>query len=154
MTKRNTTAAFILFAALVFAAIITGSLRLRSRSPETHETETTRTNASKAVSDNRATPPENRWIVRNMEVEPVGNWSLSREETEVLVELAMDEVGNYGYDRNAPIQVEEETRFFTVTFPEPPHDEGSGVLICCADFAIKVRFDKTTRKVAETICGL
>ena len=95
----------------------------------------------------------NAWlVVRDMTVERTEKWSLSREETKVLVELAMDEVGNYGYDRNAPIQVEEEMRFFTVTFPEPPHP-GPPELICCADFAIKVRFDKTTRLVTEVECG-
>ena len=152
MKKRNTIAAFILFAVLALAAIIAGSLRLSSRSQETHETGTTRTDISESVADNRPPPRENRWIVRNMEVETVGPWTLSRKETEGLVEVAMDEIGNFGYDRNAPIRVEEEARFFTVTFPEPPHD-GPPELICCADFAMKVRFDKETRKVAELIRG-
>ncbi len=153
MTKRKALAVLAILSALVFVSFAVRAKLMRpTMNPKNEAPSATVPTPLPGKDDFRTT---NAWlVVRSMAVERTGAWSLSREETEVLVELAMDEVGNYGYDRNAPIQVEEETRFFTVTFPEPPHDEGPGVLICCADFAIKVRFDKTTRKVAETICGL
>ena len=148
MTKRK---ALVILSALVFAAFAV--LATRMRPVVNQKNEMSPVAAPMLMPEKDTFRATNAWlVVRNMTVERTETWSLSREETKVLVELAMDEVGNYGYDRNAPIQVEEEMRFFTVTFPEPPHP-GPPELICCADFAIKVRFDKTTRLVTEVECG-
>ena len=88
-----------------------------------------------------------------MVVEMPESWKLPWLETKAIGELAMEALGDYGYDRNAPLTVEEDgPLFFTVTFPEPPHD-GPPESICCASFAAQVRIFKETRKVAEIICG-
>ena len=151
MTKRIALAVLAILSALVFVTFAVRATRVRPTMKHKNEAPSATVPTLLPGKDDFRTT--NDWlVVRSMAVERTGAWSLSREETEALVELAMDEVGNYGYDRNAPIQVEEETRFFTVTFPEPPHP-GPPELICCADFAIKVRFDKRTRKVAEIECG-
>lgn len=149
MIKRKSIFAVLLaFTILAFSVLVT-----HIRSNAKGKTEVSSAPAPTRSPGENTFRTTNAWlVVRNMAVERTGAWSLSQEETEVLVERAMDEVGNYGYDRNAPILVEEEKRFFTVTFPEPPHP-GPAELVCCADFAIKVRFEKDTRKVTETICG-
>lgn len=146
--KQALFAMIIAFVVAAFAVLAT-----RMSPTENPNKEAAPATVSTPLPEKDACQTTNAWlVVRNMAVERTGAWSLSQEETEVLVERAMDEVGNYGYDRNAPILVEEEKRFFTVTFPEPPHP-GPAELVCCADFAIKVRFEKDTRKVTETICG-
>lgn len=144
-------ALFAISISFVVAAFVV--LATRQSHTEGPNNEATPATMSTSLPEKDACQTTNAWlVVRGMAVKRAESWNLSREETEVLVELAMDEVGDYGYDRNAPIQVEEEKRFFTITFPEPPHP-GPPELICCADFAIKVRFDKGTRKVAEIECG-
>ena len=91
-------------------------------------------------------------VVNNLLVEKKGDWRLSLEETRAIVEKAERELGCFRYDRNAPVYVEEDAVFFVVTFPEPPH-EGPGELVCSADFAAKVRFDKDTREIVEIEFG-
>ena len=146
--KQALFAMIIAFVVAAFAVLAT-----RVSPTENPNKEAAPATVSTPLPEKDACQTTNAWlVVRGMAVKRAESWKLSREETEVLVELAMDEVGDYGYDRNAPIQVEEEKRFFTVTFAEPPHP-GPPELICCADFAIKVRFDKGTRKVAEIECG-
>ena len=151
MTKRKALTVLALLSALVCVTFVV--LATRMSPTENPNKEAAPATVSTPLPEKDAHQTTNAWlVVRGMAVKRAESWNLSREETVVRVEVSMDEVGDYGYDRNAPIQVEEEKRFFTVTFAEPPHP-GPPELICCADFAIKVRFDKGTRKVAEIECG-
>ena len=108
----------------------------------------------KETSDAKAeSPAESPFVVNGMVVEMPESWKLPWPETKAIVELAMEELGDYGYDRNAPLTVEEDgPLFFTVTFPEPPH-EGPSDLVERASFAAKVRIFKETRKVEFIFCG-
>ena len=62
-------------------------------------------------------------------------------ETEAL-EIAKRQLGDYGYDHNAPIKVTRDGDWFVFEFPEPPHGEPGEWL--GADFAARVRVNAKT----------
>ena len=84
--------------------------------------------------------------------EPNGNKSASTLLTEEeALEIAKRELGDYGYDHDAPIKVERGEDFFVFEFPEPPHGEPGewhG-----ADFAARVRVNAKTGKVDDILVG-
>lgn len=73
---------------------------------------------------------------------------LSEEEA---LAIAKRELGDYGYDHDAPIKVERGEDFFVFEFPEPSHGEPGewhG-----ADFAARVRVNAKTGKVDDILVG-
>lgn len=70
---------------------------------------------------------------------------------EEALAIAKRELGDYGYDHNAPIKVERGEDFFVFEFPEPPHGEPGEW--CGADFAARVRVNAKTGKVDDILVG-
>ncbi len=70
---------------------------------------------------------------------------------EEALAIAKRELGDYGYDHNAPIKVERDGDWFVFEFPEPPHGEPGEWL--GADFAARVRVNAKTGKVDDIEVG-
>ena len=70
---------------------------------------------------------------------------------EEALAIAKRELGDYGYDHNAPIKVERDGDWFVFEFPEPPHGEPGEW--CGADFAARVRVNAKTGKVDDILVG-
>lgn len=96
-----------------------------------------------------ATPPDLHGCIRIVGNEPVERQAVS---VETALETAKQELGDFGYDRDAPILVNSEKGFFVIEFPEPPHGTPDEV-VDGADFAARVRVDSTTGKVFEIEFG-
>lgn len=94
-------------------------------------------------------PPDSHGCIRIVGNEPVNRQSVS---VETALEVAKHELGDFGYDRDAPILVNSEKGFFIIEFPEPPHGSPNEV-VDGADFAARVRVDSTSGKVVEIEFG-
>ncbi len=70
---------------------------------------------------------------------------------EEALAIAKRELGDYGYDHNAPIKAERDEDWFLFEFPEPPHDEPGEWL--GADFAAHVRVNAKTGIVDDIEVG-
>ena len=75
---------------------------------------------------------------------------LSEEEA---LAIAKRELGDYGYDHDAPIVVRRGPDYFDFIFPEPHHGAPDDDDYYGADFAARVRIDSRTGAVMEIEAG-
>jgi hypothetical protein len=75
---------------------------------------------------------------------------LSEEEA---LAIAKRELGDYGYDHDAPIVVRRGPDYFDFIFPEPHHGPPDDDDYYGADFAARVRIDSRTGAVVEIEAG-
>ena len=142
-------------AAILLAAIIIAFVRADDRNQATVSLAETANHSSK-----HSNPPEQSsktGAVTEADLDetnnvptPVQADSTSLSEEEALA-IAKRELGDYGYDHDAPIKVERGEDFFVFEFPEPSHGEPGewhG-----ADFAARVRVNAKTGKVDDILVG-
>lgn len=72
---------------------------------------------------------------------------------EEALAIAKRELGDYGYDHDAPIVVRRGPDYFDFIFPEPHHGPPDDDDYYGADFAARVRIDSRTGAVVEIEAG-
>ena len=144
-------------AAILLAAIIIAFVRADDRNQATVSSAETANHSSK-----HSNPPEQSSKTgavteagldeTNNVPTPVQAASTPLSEEEALA-IAKRELGDYGYDHDAPIVVRRGPDYFDFIFPEPHHGPPDDDDYYGADFAARVRIDSRTGAVVEIEAG-